>query len=53
MHGASEMQVLVARGRRVGLLLVWERSQRLVICEGFKATAIRAKARPGLLVSLD
>ena len=40
-----------ARGRRVRLLLVWERSRRLPVHEGFKdkAAAIKAKARPGLL----
>ena len=54
MHRASEMRVLVARGRRARLLPVRERSQRLPVHKGFKdkAVAIRAKARPGLLASL-
>ena len=40
------MWVLVVRGRRVSLLLIWERIPRLPVQEGFKdkAVAIRAKA---------
>ena len=55
MHGASEMRVLVTRGRRVSLLPVRERSKRLLVHEGFKdrAAAIRAKAISGLLASQD
>ena len=46
------MRVLVARGRRISLLLVRERSKRLLSHEDLKdeAAAIRAKARPGLPV---
>ena len=49
------MPVLVERGRRIILLLVRERNRRLRYPEDLrdKATAIRAKARPGLLVSQD
>ena len=47
------MRRLVARGRRVSLLLIQERSRRLLVHEDFRdgAAAIRAKARLGLLVS--
>ena len=48
MHGASEIWVLVARGMRVSLLLVRERSQSLLVHEGFKASTIKAKARSEL-----
>ena len=53
MHGTSEIWVSVIRGRRVNLLLVRERSRRLLFHKGFmdKVAAIRAKARPGLLTS--
>ena len=52
MHEASEIQVLVTRGRRVNLLLVREISRRLLFYEDFKdkAAAIRAKAELRLLV---
>ena len=52
MHEASEIQVLVTRGRRVNLLLVREISRRLLLYEDFtdKAAAIRAKAELRLLV---
>ena len=55
MHGASEMQVLVARGRRTNLLLIRERSRRLLFHEDSReeVVSIRAKARPGLLPSQD
>ena len=46
------MRVLVARGRRVSLLLVRERSRRLLVHEGSRAAAIRARGRSGLLVRL-
>ena len=55
MHGASEMQVLVARERRISLLLVRERGRGLLFHEclrdGEGVVAIRAKAKPGLLIS--
>ena len=43
--------VLVLRGRRLNLLLIWERSGRLIFHGNFKdvATAIKAKAESGLL----
>ena len=47
------MQVLVARGRRVSLLLVWEKIQRLLVREGFRVVAIRAKVRLGLPIRRD
>ena len=55
MHGASEMWVLVVRGMRIILLPIQERSRRLLCHEDLKdrAAAIRAKPRPGLLVSQD
>ena len=43
MLGALEMRVLVARGRRVNLLLVQGRRKRLRVHVGSKAAAIRAK----------
>ena len=46
------MRVLVARGRRVSLLLVRERSRRLLVHVSSKATAIRAKERSRLPVRL-
>ena len=46
------MRVLVARGRRVGLLLVRERSRGLLVHVGFRAAAIRAKDKSGLPVKL-
>ena len=52
-EGASEILFLVARGRRINLLLVHERSRRLLFHENLKngAAAIRTKARLGLPVS--
>ena len=41
---------LVTRGKRASLLLVWERSRRLLVHEGFRD---RAKVRPGFLPSQD
>ena len=51
MHGASEIRVLVARGRRISLLLVREGSRRLLFHGDFKdgMAAIRAKAELRLL----
>ena len=55
IHEALEMRVLVARGWRTSLLLVRERSRRILIHEDFKdgAVAIRAKARSGLRINQD
>ena len=52
MHVALGMQVLVARGSRVSLLLVQERGKRLLLRKDFKnrAEIIRAKAKIGHLV---
>ena len=52
MLGALGMWVLVARGRRVGLLLVRGRSRGLQVHVGSRATAIRARDRSGLPVRL-
>ena len=54
-HGESGIWVLVLRGRRINLLLVRERSIRLLSHEDFRdeAVAIKAKARPRLLTSQD
>ena len=48
---ASKIRVLVARGRRTSLLLVWERSRRLLFRTDFRdeVATIRAKAESGLL----
>ena len=46
------MRVLVARGRRASLLLVRERSIRLLVHEGSRVTAIRAKDGSEFLVRL-
>ena len=46
------MRVLVARGRRVNLLLVRERSRRLLVHMGSKAATIRARDRSELPVRL-
>ena len=46
------MRVLVARGRRVNLLPVRERSRGLLVHVGSRVAAIRAKDRLGLLVRL-
>ena len=53
MHRTSETLVLVIKERRVCLLLVQERSIRLLFHEGFmdRAMAMRAKTRSGLLAS--
>ena len=41
------MWVLVARGKRVNLLPVQERSRRLLVHEDSRATAIQARDRSG------
>ena len=46
------MRVLVARGRRVSLLLVRERSRGLLVQVGSRAAAIQARERSGLPVRL-
>ena len=52
MLGALGMRVLVARGRRVSLLLVRERRRGLLVHEGSRAAAIQARDRSGLPVRL-
>ena len=49
---ALGMRVLVARGRRVNLLLVRERSRGLLVHVGSKAAAIRAREGSELPVRL-
>ena len=46
------MRVLVARGRRVSLLLVRGRSRGLLVHEGSRVAAIRARDRSRLPVRL-
>ena len=46
------MRVLVARGRRVSLLPVRERSRGLLVNVGSRVVAIRARDRSGLPVRL-
>ena len=46
------MRVLVARGRRVSILLFRERSRVLLVHVGSRATAIRARDRSELPVRL-
>ena len=46
------MRVLVARRRRVSLLLVRERSRGLLVHEGSRAAAIQARDRSRLPVML-
>ena len=55
MQEALRMRVLVARGRRVSLLLVRERSKRLLLRKDFRnrAEVIKAKAKIGHLVRQD
>ena len=50
--GALGIRVLVARGRRVSLLLVRERSRGLLVHEGSRVVAIRARDRLELPVRL-
>ena len=52
MNRTLGMRVPVARGRRVSLLPVRERSPRLLVHVGSKTTAIRARNRSGLPVKL-
>ena len=52
MLGALGIRVLVARRRRVSLLLVWERSRRLLVHEGSKVAAIRVRDRSEFPVRL-
>ena len=52
MLGALGMRMLVARRRRVGLLLVRERSRGLLVHESSKAAVIRARDRSGLPIRL-
>ena len=47
------MRVPVARGRRVGLLPVRERSRGLLVHVGSRAAAIRARDRVGFPVRQD
>ena len=47
------MRVLRVRGRRVSILPVWERSQRLLVREGFRVSTIKAKVRPEHPVKQD
>ena len=45
-HGASEIWVLVIRGRRGNfLLLAWERSKGLLLHEGFRDKDVATKAK--------
>ena len=55
MHKALGMRVLMARGRRVSLLPVWERGRRLLLRKDFRnrAEVIKAKAKIGHLVRQD
>ena len=53
MLEALGMRVLVARGRRVSLLLVRERSRRLLVHVGSRAATIWAKDISGLPVRLS
>ena len=50
--GALGMPVLVVRGRRVSLPLVRERSRRLLVHEGSRATTIQVRDGSELLVKL-
>ena len=40
--------VLVLRGRDINLLLVWERSRRLLVSKGSRAPVIQARDKLGL-----
>ena len=53
MHGVLEMQVLVAKGRRVSLLPVRERSRGLLVHMGSRVKTIRARDRAWLPVRQD
>ena len=52
MLGALGIRVLVARGRRVSLLLVRERTRRLIVHVGSRSAAIRARDKSRLPVRL-
>ena len=52
MLDALRARVLVARGRRVSLLLIRGRSLGLLVHEGFKATTIRVMDRSELSIRL-
>ena len=52
MLGAPGMRVLVARGRRVSLLLVRERSRGLLVQVGSRAATIQARDRSELPIRL-
>ena len=49
---ASRIWVLVLRGRAINLLLVRERSRRLLVRKGYKASVIRARDELGLPVRM-
>ena len=53
MHEALGMQVLVARGRRVRLLLVREIGKRILLLKDFRNRAEVIKAKIGHLVRQD
>ena len=56
-HGASRIWVLVLRGKRINLLLIRERSRRLLFHRDFRdgAAIIRSKvkAKSGFLLGQD
>ena len=52
MLGALGIRVLVARGRRVSLLLVQERTRRLIVHVGSRSAAIQARDKSRLPVRL-
>ena len=54
-HGASGTWVLVLRGRRINLLLIREKSKRLLFHGDFGdgAAVIKVKAESGLLPDQD
>ena len=52
-HEAFRTWVSAARGGRVILFLVRERSRGLLVRVGFRAAAIKAKAKMGHLVKQD
>ena len=47
-YEASKIWVLVLKGREINLLLVRERSRRLLVRKGSKALVIRAREELGL-----
>ena len=51
-YEASKIWVLVLRGRKIHLLLVWERSRGLLVHVGSRAAAILVRDRSGLPVRL-